>query len=141
MDRFETAWWARLADGGLRRVWASKCDNGFRCHREEYSGEQEAARRRLSRLDYRRGPDGRPTEGELLLDARLVADVRCHALTTTDAVKAFHFLGSDEAARHALLSADASLDSRLPPPASRSLGAGPAQLDDWDSAGDGTGSI
>jgi hypothetical protein len=130
VDRFETAWWARLADGGLRRVWVWKFDNGFRCLREEYSGEQEAARRRLSRLDYQRGPDGRPTEGELLLDARLVADVRCHALTTTDVAKAFDFLGSDDAARHALLSADASLDSRLPLPSLSSLGAGPAKLDD-----------
>ena len=124
VDRFETAWWARLADGGLRRVWATRTPDGLHCLREEYTCEQEAARRRLARMDYRRGPDGRPDEGELLLDARVLADVVCAELVTPDLEVALEFLGGDEAARHALRHADPNVTASWPAPASAAVTPG-----------------
>src|SRR5687768_10448497 len=63
-----TAWWTRLPDGGMRRVWVSHADGQFHCCRELSSAEQEVARVRLETY-AREGGD----PSSFLEDVRLAA--------------------------------------------------------------------
>jgi hypothetical protein len=102
-----TAWWTRLPDGGMRRVWVSHADGQFHCCRELSSAEQEVARVRLETY-ARDGGD----PGSFLEDVRLAAQAQYDTLRTVDLQQAFDFLGGDSAARRALLASVPTLDVR-----------------------------
>lgn len=102
------SWWARLPDGGIRRVWATKAGGHYFCALEECTPVQEAARGRLFA-----GPGSAAEEARRREDIEVWAGAHFDQLRTADPAAAFRFLGADDTARGALLAADPSLNERV----------------------------
>ena len=99
------SWWARMPDGGIRRVWATKAGGHYFCALEICSVEQEQARTRLFA-----GSTEPPDEARRRRDIEVWSDARFEQLRTADPESAFKFLGGDDIARNALLAADPELE-------------------------------
>ena len=76
-----SGWWARMPDGGTKRLWVTREDDGYHCRLELWHPSQEPAR-----------AGERPASSQ--------------SLVARSADEALRFLGSDEAARAALHDAD-----------------------------------
>lgn len=99
------SWWARMPDGGIRRVWATKAGGHYFCALEICSVEQEQARTRLFA-----GSAEPADEASRRRDIDVWSDARFEQLRTDDPGVAFTFLGGDEIARNALMGADPELE-------------------------------
>src|SRR5690349_10269643 len=62
-------WWARLPDGGMRRIWATLADGIYRCRVEVCSPAQEEARMRLFQAVSAADALGRPLDHDGSADA------------------------------------------------------------------------
>lgn len=100
-------WWARLPDGGMRRIWATLADGIYRCRVEVCSPAQEEARMRLFQAVSAADALGRPLDHDGSADALVWSCSTFASLDTNDADEARHFLGDDELARCALAAAEA----------------------------------
>lgn len=99
------SWWARLPDGGIRRVWATKAGGHYFCALEVCTVEQELARGRLFAASVEPVDEARRRR-----DIDVWSGARFEQLRTADAEAAFNFLGGDDIARNALLAADPGLE-------------------------------
>lgn len=113
VSELQSAWWSRLPDGGVRRVWVTRQGKTYHCQVKITTPAQEAALQRLCGLDYALTVDCRHEESELVEDARVLSAVSIGTLATTSARKALAFLGGDNAALQALIDADPSLRAEL----------------------------
>ncbi len=100
-------WWARLPDGGMRRIWVAKHQQTYVCRLEICNAAQEAARERLFAAVSAAQADGGEIDMENSADALLWSTASFAAFNTEDANEALAFLGSDDIARCAILAADA----------------------------------
>ena len=101
------SWWARMPDGGVRRVWATKAGGHYFCALEVCDSAQESARRRLFA-----GADV-ADEARRRADIETWSGARFDQLRTHDPAAALAFLGGDATARSALLAADPDLDPAM----------------------------
>lgn len=99
------SWWARMPDGGIRRVWATKAGGHYFCAVEICSVEQELARARLFG-----GPAEAGDEASRRRDIEVWSGARFEQLRTADPGAALKFLGGDDIARNALRAADPELE-------------------------------
>ena len=107
------AWWTRLPNGNVRRVWVTRHCKAYHCQVKVMTPEQDAALQRLCGLEYALNTEGRHDEAELVEDARQLAQITISTLETTSARKALAFLGGDNAALQALIEADPALRAEL----------------------------
>jgi hypothetical protein len=100
-------WWARLPDGGMRRIWVAKHQQTYVCRLEICNAAQEAARERLFAAVSAAQAEGGEIDMENSADALLWSTASFAAFNTEDPNEALAFLGSDDIARCAMLAADA----------------------------------
>jgi hypothetical protein len=100
-------WWARLPDGGMRRIWVAKHQQTYVCRLEICSAAQEAARERLFAAASTAQAEGGEIDMENSADALLWSTASFAAFNTDDANEALAFLGNDDIARCAMLAAEA----------------------------------
>lgn len=102
------SWWARMPDGGIRRVWATRAGGYYFCALEICTAEQELARGRLFA-----GAVEPIDEARRRRDIDVWSDARFEQLRTHDAEAAYRFLGGDDIARNAMLAADPELERTM----------------------------
>ena len=107
------AWWTRLPNGDVRRVWVTRHGKAYHCQVKVMTPEQDAALQRLCGLEYALNTEGRHDENELVEDARQLAQIRISTLETTSAREALAFLGAANAAHQAIIEADPSSRDEL----------------------------
>ena len=98
-------WWARMADGGMKRLWVSKRNDAYACRIDSSSAEQEAERqRRFEEWEIAQAEDCK--EPASSFDARVWASATISTLQTANAGEALAFLGDDDIAREAMRDAE-----------------------------------